>query len=71
MPNSLTRSWLSDDHWNDGPPGCSSSNPCSQTYHGTGPASEPETKAMQDFAEMIGDTHQYLGAIDCKPHLAR
>jgi hypothetical protein len=53
-----------DDHWNNGPPGCSSSNPCSQTYHGTGPASEAETEAMQNFAIEIGNTHQYLGAID-------
>jgi hypothetical protein len=53
-----------DDHWNDGPPGCSSANPCSQTYHGTGPASEPEVAAMQNLAIEIGQTHQYLGAID-------
>lgn len=53
-----------DDNWADGPPGCSSANPCSQTYHGTGPASEAETRAMQDFVIEIGNTHQYLGAID-------
>eukprot|EP01048_Picozoa_sp_COSAG05_P019020 COSAG05_NODE_2893_length_2534_cov_193.227926_1_plen_452_part_00 len=53
-----------DAEWNDGPPGCSSSNPCSQTYHGTGPASEAEVEAMQNFAIEIGNTHQYLGAID-------
>jgi len=32
--------------WNKGG---SSTNPCSDTYHGTGPASEPETTAMADY----------------------
>lgn len=50
--------------WNDGPPGCASSNPCSQTYQGESAASEPETQAMQNLAIEVGNTHQYLGAID-------
>ena len=53
-----------EERWNNGPPGCSSANPCSLTFHGAGPASEPETQAMQNFAVQIGETHQYLGAID-------
>jgi len=32
-----------------GTPGGSSTSPCSETYHGTAPFSEPETAAMRDF----------------------
>jgi len=53
-----------DARWNDGPPGCSSASPCAQTFHGASAASEPETQAMQNFAIEVGQTHQYLGAID-------
>jgi murein tripeptide amidase MpaA len=34
------------DHWNEGG---SSSNPCSETYHGPGSASEPETQNTQNY----------------------
>ncbi|XP_065913902.1 carboxypeptidase B-like [Dysidea avara] len=34
------------DHWNEGG---SSSNPCSETYHGAGPASEPETQNTENY----------------------
>jgi len=52
----LNRNW--DDHW--GGEG-SSSNPTSDTYHGTAPFSEPETKAVSDYVLRTGP---FLGAID-------
>jgi len=52
----LNRNW--DDHW--GGEG-SSSNPTSETYHGTAPFSEPESKAVADY---ITRTGPFLGAID-------
>jgi len=52
----LNRNW--DDHW--GGEG-SSSNPSSDTYHGTAPFSEPETKAASAFYK---DNGPYAGAID-------
>jgi len=52
----LNRNW--DDHWGgDG----SSSNPSSDTYHGTAPFSEPESKAAAAFYTQNGP---YNGAID-------
>jgi len=52
----LNRNW--DDHFGgDG----SSSNPSSDTYHGTAPFSEPESKAASDFFVRNGP---YVGAID-------
>jgi len=52
----LNRNW--DDHW--GGEG-SSSNPTSDTYHGTAPFSEPETKAVSVYYQQNGP---YAGAID-------
>jgi len=52
----LNRNW--DDHW--GGEG-SSSNPTSDTYHGTAPFSEPETRAVSDY---ILKTGPFQGAID-------
>jgi len=56
----LNRNW--DDHWGgDG----SSSNPSSDTYHGTAPFSEPETLAVSNFINRSGpfavaiDYHSY------------
>ncbi|XP_065890606.1 carboxypeptidase B-like [Dysidea avara] len=47
-----------DEHWSEGG---SSSNPCSETYHGTGPESEPET---QNTANYFRSNDVILGAID-------
>jgi len=47
----LNRNW--DDHWGGGG---SSSNPSSDTYRGTGPFSEPESKAVSDFIVGLGDS---------------
>lgn len=50
------------DHWGEGG---SSANPCSDTYRGRTPASEPETIASQEYFRSIGpvigawDTHSY------------
>lgn len=38
----------------------SSTNPCSDTYQGTSPASAPETKALQDFIAGIGNVVGYI-----------
>ena len=32
---------------------CSSSDLCSATYHGVGPASEPETQALEDYMRQV------------------
>ena len=32
---------------------CASNNPCTSTYHGTGPFSEPETAGVRDFLTLI------------------
>jgi len=53
----LNRNW--DDHW--GGAG-SSSNPRSETYHGTGPFSEPETTALSNYLSSF--LPSVLGAID-------
>ncbi|XP_065196663.1 carboxypeptidase B-like [Sycon ciliatum] len=45
-------------HWNEGG---SSSNPCSETYHGPGPASEPETQNTQNY---FRENFPIVGAID-------
>jgi len=64
----LNRNW--DDHW------CgqgSSSNPTSDTYCGTAPFSEPETKAVSDFLKANGpfdafiDFHAY-GQLILRPY---
>uniref|UniRef100_A0A1X7V284 Peptidase M14 domain-containing protein n=1 Tax=Amphimedon queenslandica TaxID=400682 RepID=A0A1X7V284_AMPQE len=41
--------------------GGSSDNPCSETYHGEGPASEPETQNTQNYFK---DNAPIIGAID-------
>ncbi|XP_019851169.1 PREDICTED: carboxypeptidase B-like isoform X2 [Amphimedon queenslandica] len=46
------------DHWNEGG---SSSNPCSETYHGVSAASEPETQNTQSYFKTNGPI---IGAID-------
>jgi len=53
----LNRNW--DDHW--GGAG-SSSNPSSDTYHGTGPFSEPESKATSNYLSQLFPN--VLAAID-------
>jgi len=53
----LNRNW--DDHW--GGAG-SSSNPSSDTYHGTGPFSEPESKATSSYLAQLFPN--VLAAID-------
>ncbi|XP_065909435.1 carboxypeptidase O-like [Dysidea avara] len=47
-----------DDHWSENG---SSNNPCSETYHGTGPESEPET---QNTANYFKNQNAIIGAID-------
>ena len=44
MGTDLNRNWGF--HWNDGG---SSSDPCSQVYHGDGPFSEVENRNVRDF----------------------
>eukprot|EP00118_Oscarella_pearsei_P024469 m.306135 g.306135 ORF g.306135 m.306135 type:complete len:430 (+) comp40995_c0_seq1:1471-2760(+) len=46
------------DHWNEGG---SSSNPCSETYHGPSSASEPETQVTSNY---FMETGEIIGAID-------
>jgi len=48
----LNRNW--DDHWAYIG---SSSNPSSDTYHGTGPFSEPESAAVGRFVNAVGPNH--------------
>lgn len=48
--------------------GCSSSDPCSGTYHGNSAFSEPETAAVRDFVDMIEprmafSTHSTAGSV--------
>jgi len=38
------------------PDGGTSDSPCSETYGGTGPASEPETQALQAYLSSVGST---------------
>jgi len=52
-----------DDHWNFGG-GCSSTNPCSETFHGPIAASEAETQASQRFLTSQVAAHTVLGALD-------
>lgn len=47
-----------DDHWAETG---SSGNPTSDTYHGTAPFSEPETKAVAAYVTANGP---FVGAID-------
>jgi len=54
----LNRNW-DDGHWGGGG---SSSNPTSDTYHGTSAASEPEVKALSAFVS--GQGVKFSGAID-------
>ncbi|XP_062502732.1 zinc carboxypeptidase-like [Corticium candelabrum] len=46
------------EHWNEGG---SSSNPCSETYHGSSAESEPETQVVSSF---FRDNGPIIGAID-------
>ena len=55
----LNRNW-EDGHWSG--PGASS-NPCSDTYHGPGPMSEPETRSIERLL-MDDPTSTLVGAID-------
>jgi murein tripeptide amidase MpaA len=56
----LNRNWNT--HW--GGKG-SSSNPSSDTYHGTGPFSEPESFAASEYVlKLKNEGHQIVGAID-------
>jgi carboxypeptidase A2 len=42
-----------DEHWGNAG---TSTSPCSETYGGTGPASEPETQALQNYLSSVGAT---------------
>ena len=48
--------------------GCSSNDPCSGTYHGSGAFSEPESSAVRDFVDLIEprmafSTHSTAGSV--------
>jgi hypothetical protein len=45
----------------------STANACAQTYHGTGPASEPETQAVQAYVQSIFPDQRGPGDTDLAP----
>lgn len=46
---------------------CSSSNPCSEVYRGTAPASEPETHAIEEYVASVFADQRGAGDTDAAP----